>query len=229
MICVNKSDLKLDWASHKAALYACKHWHYSRSVPSGKLLKFGVYENDRFIGVVLFSRGANKNIVNPFKIKQTEGCELTRVALDRHSSQVSKIVSIAIKLFKKKFADMKLIISYADPNQGHLGGIYQAGNWVYTGLGNNCKVYLLNGKEIHSKTIYSKFGTNKLSLLKKIDNFSIMRTGGKHRYLMPLTKEMRERVLPLAKPYPKACKAGDDSDQGNSDGATPICTLQKDV
>ena len=39
----NKSDLHLNWASHQAALYACQKWHYSKSLPTGKLVKIGVW------------------------------------------------------------------------------------------------------------------------------------------------------------------------------------------
>jgi len=52
-------------------------------------------------------------------------------------------------------------------------------------------------------------------------------TKGKHRYLMPLDDEMKKRILPLSKPYPKRPKLGNDADHANSDGATPIRTLQE--
>ncbi len=35
-------DLRVDWCSHKAAKYAVTHWHYSRTMPSGKLAKIGL-------------------------------------------------------------------------------------------------------------------------------------------------------------------------------------------
>jgi hypothetical protein len=36
---------------------------------------------------------------------------------------------------------------------------------------------------------------------------------GKHRYLMPLDDDMRARILPLAKPYPKRAKQAMTDDQ----------------
>ena len=123
--------LKLDWCSHKAAKYAVEHWHYSQCMPVGKLVKIGVWENNIFIGVVLFSRGANKNMLKPYGLRQIDGCELTRVALKEHISHVSRIISIALRLLKLKCKTMQLVVSYADTTQGHIGGIYQAGNWIY--------------------------------------------------------------------------------------------------
>jgi hypothetical protein len=31
-----KPELKIDWASHEAAKYACENWHYSKCLPAGK-------------------------------------------------------------------------------------------------------------------------------------------------------------------------------------------------
>ena len=41
----------------------------------------------------------------------------------------------------------------------------------------------------------------------------------KHKYAMPLDAEMRERIMPMARPYPKRaggvdCTAGDQSEGG---------------
>ena len=42
-------DLKVDWCSYEAAKYAVMHWHYSKTMPAGKTVKLGVWENGRFI------------------------------------------------------------------------------------------------------------------------------------------------------------------------------------
>lgn len=62
----SKPTLKLDWCSHEAAKYAVEHWHYSKCMPKSKLAKVGVWEDDRFIGVVMFGVGATKDIVAPY-------------------------------------------------------------------------------------------------------------------------------------------------------------------
>jgi hypothetical protein len=42
---IRKVDLKLDWATHAAAKYACENWHYSKCSPSPltKPVKIGVW------------------------------------------------------------------------------------------------------------------------------------------------------------------------------------------
>lgn len=97
----DKVDLRLDWCSYEAAKYAVEHWHYSRSLPASKRVNVGVWENDVFIGAVVFAWGANNNLAHAHDLPQTEICELCRVALSEHRAPASKIVSIAIKMLKK--------------------------------------------------------------------------------------------------------------------------------
>ena len=110
----DKVNLKIDWASHQAAEYACKNFHYSKCVPVGKLVKVGVWEDDKFIGVVLYGRGANKSLGEPFGLTQTQCVELVRVALTTHKTPVSRIMSIANKFLKKSNPNVRMIVSFAD-------------------------------------------------------------------------------------------------------------------
>jgi hypothetical protein len=56
-------NLRLDWCSHEAALFACQHWHYSRKLSAGANVYIGVWENDKFIGVVVFGMGSGRATV----------------------------------------------------------------------------------------------------------------------------------------------------------------------
>ena len=116
---MSKADLKLDWCSHEAAKYAVMNWHYSKTMPSGKLTKIGVWENCTFIGCVLFGRGASNNIGKPYGLLQTGCCELVRIALKSHISTVTRIVGISIRLIRSQSPGLRLIVSYADPEQKH--------------------------------------------------------------------------------------------------------------
>jgi hypothetical protein len=190
-----KPVLKIDWATHEAARYAVENWHYSESMPAGKLVKVGAWENGKFIGVVLFGRGANNNIGKPYKLDQTAACELVRIALTNHITPVSKIAAIAMRFLKANSPGLRLIISYADPLQGHHGGIYQAGNWLYCGTSQAQQEVMHNGKIMHKRTANSLFGT-----IKGMQKSPIM---WKHKYLMPLDNDMRKQIFPLVKAYPK--------------------------
>ena len=127
------SALRLAGCSHKAAAFACRNWHYSKTVPPGKLVKIGAWEKGRFIGAVIFSCGSGAS-VNGTKYgfsQLWDFAELQRVALRRHEIEVSRIISIAFRLLRKTSPGLRAVVSYADPEQGHNGAIYQAGNWIY--------------------------------------------------------------------------------------------------
>ncbi len=206
----SKPKLKVDWASHKAVAFSCHNWHYSKSVPVPPLVKIGAWEDGEFIGVILFSRGASNNLYKPYGLEQTEGCELTRIALRNHKTPVSKIMKYAIVFLRRKCPGLKLIVSFADPEQGHFGGIYQAANWLYSGKTNGDKKYFdSNGKQWHSRMVKTKGWTMVNGIKRKCpkpNECVCVNTLGKYRYLLALTKEMHAKILPLAMPYPKRVK-----------------------
>jgi len=219
-----KSDLHLNWASYQAAQYACGKWHYSKSMPTGKLIKIGVWEKEKFVGCVIFSRGSNYCMPQKYGLTQKTCCELTRVALASHRSPVSRIVSIAFAFLKKSSPSIQLVVSYADPYQNHHGGIYQAGNWIYVGTSGSSYEYYYRGRWVHSKVAYEahKYDPNasKSLLESRIKE-------GKHIYLMPLNSQMKKKALSLAQPYPMRSKQVQVSPTDTDGGAAPTRTLQK--
>lgn len=224
-----KADLRIDWATHAAAKYACENWHYSKSVPVPPLVKVGAWENGKFIGVVIFSRGASSNLMKPYGLNQDEGGELTRIALSQHVSPVSRIVRLAVQFLKRNSPELRLIVSFADPQYGHHGGIYQAGNWVYVGDTAPGREFWKGGKRLHSRQVSEKGWNIQQGVKRKTvkpSECKIVKTKGKHRYLMPLDAEMRAQIAPLTKPYPKRAKDQDAGHPPALGGETPTRTLQ---
>lgn len=210
-------DLKVDFCSHEAAKYAVEHWHYSKAMPTGKSTYVGVWENESFVGATVFSRGGNHLIGKPYNLDVTDVCELTRVALRDHAHPVSKVLSASIKLLKTNNPSLRLVVSYADQNQNHHGGIYQAGNWVYVGVGGATQSWIgPDGKSYHNRSI-SKNGYVKrdrpngqmYAKAFKPEECERIALLPKHKYLYPLDKAMRRQIEPLAKPYPKRADVGE--------------------
>ena len=194
------TNLRLDWCSYQAAKYAVENWHYSKAMPAGKLLKIGAWENRKFIGCIIFSLGSNKNIGNPYGLKMTQVCELTRIALSKHISPVSKILSIAVGMLKKQSPGIELIVSYADTEQNHLGLIYQASNWLYVGTIKTTPFHFVNGKWVKQRTASSFLGSVVGTITKPGYD--------KIKYLLPLNKKLYKQLKPLVKPYPKKNNCG---------------------
>lgn len=155
-----------------------------------------------------------------------EVCELTRIAITDHTTAVTRILKIAINFLKSKCAGIRLIVSYADPEQGHVGGIYQGANWVYVGRtqGGTAQIQI-HGKRYHKKSVRSKYGHNNPAL---IPGASWVQPEEKHKYLMPLDDKMRKQIEPLRKPYPKRVRSVDSDTSANhaeKGGANPTRTL----
>jgi hypothetical protein len=229
--------LRLDWCSFTAAQYACRHWHYSRSMPAGKTVKVGVWEDDQFIGAVIFAWGSNQHLGKTYGLKMEECCELCRVALKPgHRCQVTRVLRIALKYLAQHSPGLRLVVSYADRDQNHHGGIYAGGNWIYTGrvqLNGGTPKYKIRGKVMHGRSVAARGWKQQISWIRQHVDAHAERiyTLGKEKYLFPLDDAMRAQVIPLMQPYPKRLlRAGSiDSDasciQQEEGGASPTSAL----
>ena len=235
------SELTVAQCSYEAAKYAVMHWHYSRSMPAAKIVRFGVWENSQFVGTVLFGRGANPVLSKPYGLDQTEVCELVRVALNKHEHSVSQIVAKSLKLLKDCNPRLRLVVSYADLEQGHRGGIYQAGNWLYSGLTRAADEYIVNGRRYHGRALritrethrgQAVLADNVLGWARKVLDSEAYAIAGsqKHRYLYPLDRAMRRQIEPLRLPYPPAVEGSTVSrDASGVEGQVrPLPTARKE-
>jgi hypothetical protein len=191
--------LKLDWCSYEAAKYAVEHWHYSKCLPKFKQNWIGVWENLKFIGVISFGRSSTPYLGTAYNLTTFECAELTRIALKKHETPVSKIIAIAVKMVKKKSPGMRLFVSLADPSQNHVGAVYQASGWKYIGKSSCMRQYFFKGKWRNDSSLMREI--QKFPLLKK--TLKSKKIQGKYKYVLALDKEMAAIINPLAKPYPK--------------------------
>ena len=232
-------SLRLDWCSTEAARYALRRWYHYANMPCGKVARLGIWEDEKFIGVVLFGSGANPDLGTPYGLDCTQCCEMVRVAMAPHKTPVSRIVRIAVMLLKKAFPGLRLIVSFSDPSAGHVGGIYQAGNWIYAGMTTASAEYVFEGRRYQGRAMRmvlsgkgmmdKKFGKNTIERLLRIDaNAQQVPGSAKHRYLLPLDDEMRTKLEPLKQKYPKRVESetGDTAAvQAEKGGSTPTSTL----
>ena len=195
--------MRLEKASYKAIKYACLKFHYAKAIPNVGLA-YNVFNNEEeWCGVICFGIGATNNIGKPYKLSQGQIIELVRMALNGKQESTTKAMSIAIRLVKKDAPNVKMIVSYADSEQGHLGVIYQATNWYYTGFSIDTNL-IVNGKREHRRTLGSRFGTcSAEAIRKKGYKVEILKTKPKYKYIYPLSKKLIPLCKELSKPYPK--------------------------
>lgn len=194
--------MRLEKASKEAMKYACKHFHYSKSIPDCPF-GYSVFENDKWCGCVLYGRGANNNLAKEFGLKQGEVIELVRMALNGKQSCTSKVLALSLKLVKKDCPLAKIIVSYADTEQGHTGIIYQATNWIYLGASICNTGYAIDprdGKVKHTRILNSKYGS--------IKGFKYVSKPPKHKYMYCIDKSLKDKYTKKKKTYPKSCDHG---------------------
>jgi hypothetical protein len=209
------TELRVGFCSYEAAMFSVRAFHYSRTMPAGKMVRLGAWEGRRFVGVAaIFSRGNTPHIAKPFNLRQSQVCELTRVALGPHDTATSRIVAIALRLLKRQSPGLKAVISYADPMRGHDGrGVYAAGNWLYLGLTASECLINVRGELRHPRSVGSRFGTRSIPWLRQhVDPTAerIMQLP-KHKFVYALDQETRARLAPLARPYPVRPKEQDSA------------------
>jgi len=210
-------DLVVAPCSHEAAKFAVMNWHYSKRMPVGKMIRIGAWENGQYIGAVIFARGNSPTLGDAYGVSMTEVCELVRVALTEHKSPVSQIVAKCLKMLKQHNSGLRLVVSFADPAEGHNGSIYQAMNWIYNGQSEPSWQWFHDGRWKHNREVTSgAFGKSSA-----VPNYKVLpkrQTLGKYRYLYPLDKAMRRQIEPLAQPYPKRADVGEmESRAGTTD------------
>ena len=106
-----------------------------------------------------------------------------------------------------KKIDKEIIVSYAEIEQGHIGTVYQATNWVYTGLSAKRTNWVVEGISKHCQTLADKYTAAEIRE-KYGDKFHLIDRPRKHRYVYfncngtkrkELLSKMKYKVLP----YPK--------------------------
>ena len=186
--------------------------HYLHSLPGGTRLAFGVFLGNKLLGALTLGVGP----LNAYSLMEgatPDDClTLTRIWLSDElpKNSESRFFGIVIRALKRH-SRLKFLVSYADPTQGHLGTIYQATGWLYTGLSEAMPKYDLgDGKAYHSRSLSHAYGTH------SIEHFSqhgvtvkLVPQQAKHRYVYFLDPTWRERLLVSVLPYPKkeACHA----------------------
>jgi hypothetical protein len=112
----------------------------------------------------------------------------------------------------------RLVASFADPQQNHHGGIYQAMNFIYTGESSPTIMFTVHGRTMHTRSVGALMKRHRRNeddhrpwlewLRTEIDPHADTYTApGKYRYLLPLDRGMRRQIEKLRQPYPQPLAA----------------------
>ena len=199
-------DLKVAPISQKQAREVIAHGHYLGTYPGGTMLSFGVFSGSRLSGALTLGAGPAQAHRMVEGARSGDCLALTRFWLSEELPQYSesRVLGMALRSLRRH-TSIKFLVTYADPAQGHVGTIYQATNWIYTGLSQAMPLYDIgDGNLRHSRSLSYSYGTHSVRHFKKMGvPIVVVPQGSKHRYLYFLDRKWRSRMKPPALPYPK--------------------------
>ena len=178
--------------------------HYAKRMPS-ITYAYGLYEQNHLIGIVCYGSPPSPALCKGIAGEKNKSLvlELNRLVLkDNKKNQASMLIGASFKLLPRP----KIIVSYADTEQDHIGVVYQATNFIYTGLSDKRKEWRIKNSNMHSKTVCETYSLEERKSNK--NKFELVDRPRKHRYIYFLgtktqkklfNKELRYKI----KPYPK--------------------------
>lgn len=178
--------------------------HYAKRWPSISYY-FGLFLDNILCGVITYGTppSAMLRVGIAGEVFKTNILELNRLCLkDNRKNEASMLIGKSIKLLPKN----KIIVSFADSEQNHLGYVYQATNFIYTGLSAKRTDWKIKGKEhLHGQTVADEFRgiKNRAKAMREKygDNFYLKPRSRKHRYIYIHGDKIFKKAVRLALKY----------------------------
>lgn len=169
---------------YKTAMYVVVKNHYLHRKASCSYA-FGLFEKatDEIVGVITYGSPVSSTLCKGVcgEEYKHEVIELTRLWIkDGTPKNVeSFLIGNTIKLVPKK-----IIVSFADQSVGHIGTVYQATNWIYTGLSAKRKRWRIkdNDTNHNHRAITQKYTYEEIRE-KFSDIMEYVEAPRKHRYI----------------------------------------------
>ena len=181
--------------------------HYAHRIPSISHA-FGLFNDGALVGVVTYGTSPSTTLAKGVCGPEWAGrvIELNRlVLLNNQQHEASRLVGASLQMLPKP----SVVVSFADTKQGHEGVVYQATNFLYTGLSAKFLDPRVRGLEHQHHATYAHGLTNAQVVEKYgADNVYFEERSRKHRYVFFVGTKYDKRRMRLALkysvlPYPK--------------------------
>jgi hypothetical protein len=186
----------------------CAEWllkiHYAKRIPL-IMHSFGLYVDKKLDGIITYGLPASPALCVGICGEDHRHLvlELNRLCLlNNKKNQASFLVGNSLKLLPKP----SIVVSYADTSMNHNGYIYQATNFIYTGLSAKRTEWRIRDSNRHSRTLTAQHTLEEMQ--NNPDKFHRLDRPQKHRYIYFLgdkkqKKEMLSKLNYDVQPYPK--------------------------
>ena len=182
--------------------------HYAKRMPPISYA-FGLYEDGNLVGVCTYGTPSSSPLRVGIAGKENSEyvLELNRLCINsKNKNAASCLVGRSLQMLPKP----SIVVSYADTEQNHVGYVYQACNFIYTGLSTKNKDWAIKGMEhLHGQTIadMSRGQDKRLEFMKEKfgDDFYMKDRARKHRYIFVTgkNKKLKAAIKYQSEPYPK--------------------------
>ena len=194
--------------------------HYAKRIPPISYA-FGAYKGRQLIGVVTYGTPVSSALRVGVCGEQwmDNVIELNRLCCDNEKNVASTLVGRSLQMLPKP----SIVVSYADTEQGHVGYVYQASNFVYTGLSAKRTDWKLKGMEhLHGATVadMSRGQENRAQWMRDKfgDDFYLQDRSRKHRYVYFVGSKGQKKLMQSALTYPVESYPKGDSKRYDAGG-----------
>jgi len=177
-------------ADRERAIETIRLQHYTHSVPAGKSYYIAVED-----AIVVWSIPANKNIAKFVLGWPGKVWELSRLwAPNGHSPNLlTQAISAAVAVIES-LESPDALVSYADPNAGHKGGVYRAASWIYHGKAEEVRTYRgKDGQTVARRAFHSGGRSMKKAEIEAL-GFAELKLPGKERFVRPLSRKAKRAI-----------------------------------
>ncbi|EAU9554981.1 hypothetical protein EOK02_19350 [Salmonella enterica] len=172
--------------------------HYSHNINGLKItVCYGLFEANTLKGAIIFGQ-LTTTAWKKYGSSEGDVIELRRMVVDDDCPRNTNtwFMSRALRDLRRNF-NFKVCVSYADPEHGPVGIVYQAANWVYVGTtASDTVLETPEGKRYHSRALRTKYKgelkpfAKRLCQLRDAGLLKEIKVSGKHTYLYPLKGEI---------------------------------------
>lgn len=178
--------------------------HYSKRICPISYA-FGAFRGTFLIGVVTYGTPSSSTLRSGVCGEEWENnvLELNRLCCENVRNLASTLIGASLRLLPKP----SIVVSYADTAQGHIGYIYQATNFLYTGLSAKRTNWKIRGREhLHGTTVadQSRGQSNRVEWMRQKygDDFYLEDRSRKHRYIYFCGNKKQRLAMRAALRYP---------------------------